>query len=116
VFESMRPTREEVQASRTRVDSRERGSVLIQAVVRRHDPPDHIVYSLDRDTSVVDRHGQVAAEVRVSSLSESNSTRHVHVETCENRGDTSVSCLPIGHYWPLVSMLRWIDVEFPISP
>jgi hypothetical protein len=97
-FEPVKPTREEVQASRARIDARERGSILVQAIVWCHNPPDHIIYSFDRDTSVVDRHGQVAAEVRVSGLRESNSTRHVHVETCEDSSDASMSRLPIRHY------------------
>jgi hypothetical protein len=97
-LESVKPTWEEVQASRARIDARERGSVLIQAVVWCHDPPDHIIYPLDRDASVVDRHGQIAAEIRVSGFRESDSTRHIHVETCENRSDASMSRPPVGRY------------------
>ena len=98
IFESVKPTREEVQASRAGIDARERSSVLVQPVVRCHDPPDHIVYPLDRDTSIVDCHSQIAAEVRVGCLGECDATRHVHVQTGVNCGNTSVSGFPIGHY------------------
>ena len=97
-LERVEHTREEVQASRTRIDSRERRPILVQAVVRCHDPPDHIVYALNGHTAVVDRSGQVATEVGVSGLGESDSAWHVHVETCEDRGDASVCRFPIRHH------------------
>jgi len=62
-FETAEPTRKEVQTSRTRIDSRIRGPVLAQAVVGSHDPPDHVVYPLDWNTSIVHCSGQIAAEV-----------------------------------------------------
>ena len=100
-------TGKEIQASRARIDARVRGCILTQAIVRRHDTPDHVVNPLDRDTAIVDRCSQVASEERMRSLRERNTTGHIHIETRQDWCHASVSSTPIGHHWAMLACTAW---------
>ena len=74
--------------------------VLTKPVVRCHDTYDHVVYTSDIESAVVDSEGDVAAKEGRSAEGlavRAKATGHVHVKTSFDGSNTAVNRAPIRH-------------------